>query len=79
MKEKIDYEESFDILVEDIFGKMIEEKNSNQKEEMLYDIELQINYTKQEISKNSSKLSGEICRLEDFIKNDIDLEDVAKG
>ena len=60
MKEKIDYEESFDILVEDIFGKMIEEKNSNQKEEMLYDIELQINYTKQEISKNSSKLSGEI-------------------
>lgn len=78
MKEKIDYEESFDILVEDIFGKMIEEKNSNQKEEMLYDIELQINYTKQEISKNSSKLSGEICRLEDFIKNDIDLEDVAK-
>lgn len=78
MKEKIDYEESFDILVEDIFGKMIEEKNSNQKEEMLYDIELQINYTKQEISKNSSKLSGEICRLEDFIKNDIELEDVAK-
>lgn len=78
MKEKIDYEESFDILVEDIFGKMIEEKNSNQKEEILYDIELQINHTKKEISKNSSKLSGEICRLEDFIKNDVELEDIAK-
>lgn len=78
MKEKIDYEESFDILVEGIFGKMIEEKNSNQKNEILYDIELQINHTKQEISKNSSKLSGDIYRLEDFIKNDIELEDVAK-
>lgn len=78
MKEITDHEESFDILVENIFGKMIEEKNSNQKHEMLYDIELQINHTKREISKNSSKLSGEICRLEDFIKNDIELEDVAK-
>lgn len=78
MKEIIDHEESFDMLVEDIFGKMIEEKNSNQKNEILYDIELQINHTKQEISKNSSKLSGDIYRLEDFIKNDIELEDVAK-
>jgi len=78
MKEIIDHEESFDMLVEDIFGKMIEEKNSNQKNEILYDIELQINHTKQEILKNSSKLSGDIYRLEDFIKNDIELEDVAK-
>ena len=54
MKEKIDYEESFDILVEDIFGKMIEEKNSNQKEEMLYDIELQINYSQFFLNKIQS-------------------------
>lgn len=78
MTEKIDYEESFDILVEDIFGKMIEEKNSDQKDRILDDVGLQINYIKKEISKNSSKLSGEIYRLEDFIKNDVELEDVVK-
>lgn len=78
MTEKIDYEESFDILVEDIFGKMIEEKNSDQKNMILDDIGLQIDYIKKEISKNSNKLSGEIYKLEDFIKNDIELEDVVK-
>jgi len=78
MKEKIDYEESFDILVEDIFGKMIEEKNSDQKNMILDDIGLQIGYIKKEISKNSNKLSGEIYRLEEFIKNDIELEDAVK-
>lgn len=78
MTEKIDYEESFDILVEDIFGKMIEEKNSDQKNMLLDDIGLQIDYIKKEISKNSNKLSGEIYKLEDFIKNDIELEDVVK-
>lgn len=78
MTEKIDYEESFDILVEDIFGKMIEEKNSDQKNMILDDIGLQIGYIKKEISKNSNKLSGEIYRLEEFIKNDIELEDAVK-
>lgn len=78
MTEKIDYEESFDILVEDIFGKMIEEKNSDQKNMILDDIGLQIDYIKKEISKNSNKLSREIYKIEDFIKNDIELEDVVK-
>lgn len=78
MTEKIDYEESFDILVEDIFGKMIEEKNSDQKNMILDDIGLQIDLIKKEISKNSNILSGKIYRIEDFIKNDIELEDVVK-
>lgn len=78
MTEKIDYEESFDILVEDIFGKMIEEKNSDQKNMILDDIGLQIDFIKKEISKNSNILSGKIYRIEDFIKNDIELEDVVK-
>ena len=78
MTEKIDYEESFDILVEDIFGKMIEEKNSDQKNMILDDIGLQIDFIKKEISKNSNMLSGKIYRIEDFIKNDIELEDVVK-
>ncbi|WP_289048856.1 hypothetical protein [uncultured Psychrobacter sp.] len=78
MTEKIDYEESFDILVEDIFGKMIEEKNSDQKNIILDDIGLQIDFIKKEISKNSNILSGKIYRIEDFIKNDIELEDVVK-
>lgn len=78
MTEKIDYEESLDILVEDIFGKMIEEKNSDQKNMILDDIGLQIDFIKKEISKNSNILSGKIYRIEDFIKNDIELEDVVK-
>lgn len=78
MTEKIDYKESFDILVEDIFGKMIEEKNSDQKNMILDDIGLQIDFIKKEISKNSNILSGKIYRIEDFIKNDIELEDVVK-
>ncbi|WP_423813743.1 hypothetical protein [Psychrobacter sp. 219-2-C] len=78
MTEKIDYEESFDILVEDIFGKMIEEKNSDQKNMILDDVGLQIDFIKKEISKNSNILSGKIYRIEDFIKNDIELEDVVK-
>lgn len=78
MTEKIDYEESFDILVEDIFGKMIEEKNSDQKNMILDDIGLQIDFIKKEISKNSNILSGKIYRIEDFIKNDIELEDLVK-
>ena len=51
MTEKIDYEESFDILVEDIFGKMIEEKNSDQKNMILDDIGLQIDFIKIEFSE----------------------------
>ena len=78
MTEKIDYEESFDILVEDIFGKMIEEKNSDQKNMILDDIGLQIDFIKKEISKKNNILSGKIYRIEDFIKNDIELEDVVK-
>lgn len=78
MKEKIDYEESFDILVENLFGDMIERKNSDQKKEILKDVEIQTNYTKKEILRSSNKISGDIYRLEDFIKNDIELEDIAK-
>ena len=78
MKEKIDCEESFDILVESLFGDMIEKKNSDQKKEILKDVEIQTSYTKKEILRSSNKLSGDIYRLEDFIKNDIELEDVAK-
>ena len=78
MKEKIDYEESFDIIVENLFGDMIERKNSDQKKEILKDVEIQTNYTKKEILRSSNKISGEIYTLESFIKNDIELEDVAK-
>ncbi len=78
MKEKFDHEESFDILVESLFGDMIEKKNSDQKKEILKDVEIQTNYTKKEILRSSNKISGDIYRLEDFIKNDIELEDVAK-
>ena len=78
MKEKIDCEESFDILVESLFGDMIEKKNSDQKKEILKDVEIQTSYTKKEILRSSNKLSVDIYRLEDFIKNDIELEEVAK-
>ncbi|MEN2751262.1 hypothetical protein AAIR29_06405 [Psychrobacter sp. FBL11] len=78
MRERNESEESFDILVQDIFGTMIEEKNSDQKDDIVGDISIHINNTKQEIKNNSILLINKIVELEDFVKNDVGLEDTVK-